>query len=85
MSDAPISPPAVTEAATESIDLPGRSPILLGTFGTNGSGAALLRLRGGATTQVEVGDEVEGYDVAAIAPGEVTLARAGRTRQLRLP
>jgi len=58
---------------------------LIGTFGSESSPGALIRLPNGAVTRVKVGDVVKGQTVNAIDDSRVMLSRGGRDTVLSLP
>lgn len=87
--DTSIRPdPATGDAAgtaTITAEFDPRAPLLLGTFGTERSRGAILRLPNGRISKVGVGDEVAGDRVVAIGDGSVMLAQGGRTTKVEIP
>jgi hypothetical protein len=56
-----------------------------GTCGAESDPQALLKLRGGKTTTVSRGDNVNGETVLAIEEGRVALSRNGTAHWLEIP
>ncbi|MBN9889789.1 amidophosphoribosyltransferase [Salipiger abyssi] len=79
------TPQAVAQSATTSARIPNRGPLLLGTFGKDSAPEALVRLPGGRTETVSVGDSVAGLRVVAIDTGRIALARGSKAAWLELP
>ncbi|MCR8550196.1 pilus assembly protein PilP [Salipiger sp. P9] len=79
------TPQNVAESATQSAKIPNRGPLLLGIFGTESAPEALIRLPGGRTETVAVGDRVQGQQVVAIDATRIALARGGAAQWLELP
>lgn len=79
------TPQNVAESATQSAKIPGNGPLLLGVFGSESAPEALIRLPGGKTETVAVGDSVAGQKVMAIDETRIALARGGKARWLELP
>ncbi|MFD1509321.1 pilus assembly protein PilZ [Lacimonas salitolerans] len=85
MANAQPTPQNVTDLATRQAALPGRTPILIGTFGAAEALHALLRLPSGQVARVSPGDQVDGLHVTAIAPGMLQGERRGRPMTLTMP
>jgi hypothetical protein len=75
----------VADLATQTIDMAGRGPVLLGTFGPEAGMGALLRLPSGRVQRVAVGDRVAGLQITAIAPGTLHGTQRGQALTLQLP
>ena len=80
----PVSGDVATAATLEqAIDL--REINLLGVFGQPNDRRALVRLANGRTVQVEVGDSLDGGEVAAIGDNALNYVKRGRTITLAIP
>ncbi|APX25134.1 MULTISPECIES: amidophosphoribosyltransferase [Salipiger] len=79
------TPPAVAATATKRADIPRSGPVLLGIFGRDSAPRALVRLPGGRTASVRVGDRVGNRRVVAIDETRIALARNGKGYWLDLP
>ncbi|WP_417721906.1 amidophosphoribosyltransferase [Salipiger sp.] len=79
------TPANVAQTATQEAKLPRRGVILLGTFGSNGTGGALLRLSDGRTARVTVGDSVGSARVVAIDEERLALSQNGRAQWISVP
>ena len=73
------------EMATEANALPLHGMTLLGTFGAEGRGAALVRLPSGRTRRVEPGQVLRRFRVRAIEPGRLILESQGQAHALDWP
>lgn len=84
---APVLPTSasVARAATIKDAMPMRRTALVGVFGKSSNRNALLRLSNGRYVKVQVGDTVDGYEVAAIGSDEIRLRRRGRDTVLVIP
>jgi hypothetical protein len=71
--------------ATVETDINSRATLLLGTFGTEATRRALVRLPDGDVRKVAPGDTLDGGKVVAVSDGSLLLSQAGMTRTLRLP
>ncbi|MBC7156395.1 MAG: hypothetical protein H5U20_02645, partial [Rhodobacteraceae bacterium] len=78
------TPASVAELATEESVLPRRELALIGVFGTSSSRRALVRLAGGRMVQVQVGDRLDGGQVAAIDTTRLIYVKNGRNQVLDL-
>lgn len=58
---------------------------LIGVYGTPSKRRALVRLPSGRFVSVEVGDRLDGGQVAAISADSINYVRGGRTQTLRMP
>lgn len=72
-------------AATTPARLRLGRTLLLGTFGSEDSPAALLRLPSGHTQRAVVGDDTPAGRVTAIAPGAVHVTNGHRAKVLTVP
>lgn len=79
------TPQTVAQTATTSTRLPRSGPLLLGIFGSARAPEALIRLPGGRTETVSVGDRVAGRRVVAIDATRVALAKGNTAAWLELP
>ncbi|MCB1391274.1 MAG: hypothetical protein KDK12_19350, partial [Rhodobacteraceae bacterium] len=57
---------------------------LIGVFGTPNDRRALVRLSTGRVVRVQVGDRLDGGQVAAIGENEVRYVKNGRNEVLRI-
>lgn len=73
------------QIATTVVPLDSRKTVLLGTFGSESSRQALLRLPDGETRKVAPGDKVDGGQVVAISEDRLLISQSGVTRTLRMP
>lgn len=73
------------ETATLPDALPLRGLTLVGTFGKDGRGAALVRLPSGKIRRLEPGDTLRRFRVRAIEPGRVILESQGQATALDWP
>jgi hypothetical protein len=58
---------------------------LIGVYGTEGDRRALVRLPSGRYVKVEVGDRLDGGQIAAIGRGELRYVKGGRNITLTVP
>jgi Tfp pilus assembly protein PilP len=79
------TPNSVAEIATRQASLRLNKLMLLGTFGTTAKPSALVRLPGGKTETLRVGDSVKGGQVIAIDDGRIALNTRGRAEWLEIP
>jgi hypothetical protein len=79
------TPPAVAAAATTQTGLSRNQVSLIGVFGTANRRHALVRMPNGAIQRVQVGDQVQGAQVAAVTADSVRLRSGGRETILRMP
>jgi len=85
MSVAIPSSASVARAATESNRIALRKVNLIGVYGSPGDRRALVRLANGRYQKVEVGDRLDGGQVAAIGDDELHYVKRGRTVVLKMP
>lgn len=76
---------SVARAATETNQISLRKVNLIGVFGSPGDRRALVRLANGKYRKVEVGDRLDGGQVAAIGDDELHYVKRGRTVVLKMP
>jgi len=76
---------SVAKAATIDNALPMRQLVLVGVFGRSGNRHALVRLGNGRYVKVVTGDQVEGFQVAAIGANAIRMRRGGRDTVLEIP
>jgi len=76
---------SVARAATEANQISLRKVNLIGVYGSPGDRRALIRLANGRYRKVEVGDRVDGGQVAAIGDDELHYVKRGRTVVLKMP
>lgn len=86
-SPAPTIPTRASVArqatVTNAINL--RSIALIGVYGSSSSRRALVRLRNGRYVKVEIGDRVDGGQVAAIGERQLQYVKGGRNITLHMP
>ncbi|KUF11387.1 hypothetical protein [Pseudoponticoccus marisrubri] len=73
------------ELATTEAPLARDGMMLLGTFGTEASMSALIRLPDGQMHKVARGDKVGGHRVLGISDARVILQARGRSQTLAMP
>ena len=76
---------SVTRAATEENGINLRNVNLIGVSGASGDRRALVRLPSGRFVTVEVGDRLDGGEVAAISESSLQYVKRGRTITLDVP
>ncbi|WP_172296572.1 hypothetical protein [Pseudoruegeria sp. HB172150] len=76
---------AVASTATEENALRLNRVNLIGVYGSSSNRRALVRLSSGRYVKVQVGDNVDGGQVAAIGDDELRYIKNGRTITLALP
>jgi hypothetical protein len=76
---------SVTRAATEDGGINLRDLNLIGVSGSSGARRALIRLPSGRFVTVEVGDRLDGGQVAAIGESSLQYVKRGRTITLEVP
>ncbi len=76
---------SVTRAATEENAINLRNVNLIGVSGTSSQRRALVRLPSGRFVTVEVGDRLDGGQVAAIGESSLQYVKRGRTITLDVP
>lgn len=76
---------SVTRAATQENGINLRHVNLIGVSGSSGSRRALVRLPSGRFVTVEVGDRLDGGQVAAIGESSLQYVKRGRTITLDVP
>lgn len=76
---------SVTRAATEENGINLRNLNLIGVSGSSGDRRALVRLPSGRFVTVEVGDRLDGGQVAAIGESSLQYVKRGRTITLDVP
>jgi hypothetical protein len=76
---------SVTRAAAEDGSINLRNLNLIGVSGSSGSRRALVRLPSGRFVTVEVGDRLDGGQVAAIGESSLQYVKRGRTITLEVP
>lgn len=76
---------SVARAATETNQISLRKVNLIGVYGSPGDRRALVRLANGKYRKVEVGDRLDGGQVAAIGDNELHYVKRGRTVVLKMP
>lgn len=76
---------SVAKAATIDNALPMRQLVLVGVFGRSGNRHALVRLGNGRYVKVVTGDQLEGFQVAAIGANAIRMRRGGRDTVLEIP
>lgn len=62
-----------------------RDVTLIGVYGSPSQRRALVRLPSGRYVKVQVGDRIDGGQVAAISQNEVRYVKRGRSVTLRMP
>jgi hypothetical protein len=77
-------PPAPVEEVMPETSSPGLPLELAGTYLTGTDQAALLMVAGGAPTWLRKGEQIEGWQIEAIAQDRVELRREGRHQVLQL-
>ncbi|PTX04646.1 hypothetical protein [Pararhodobacter aggregans] len=75
---------SVSRQATEENAIRLNRINLIGVFGTPNARRALVRLSSGRVVRVQVGDRLDGGQVAAIGDGEVRYVKNGRNEVLRI-
>ena len=76
---------SVARAATETNQISLRKVNLIGVYGSPGDRRALVRMANGRYRKVEVGDQLDGGQVAAIGDDELHYVKRGRTVVLKMP
>lgn len=76
---------SVTRAATQENGINLRNVNLIGVSGASGARRALVRLPSGRFVTVEVGDRLDGGQVAAIGESSLQYVKRGRTITLEVP
>ncbi|MEL7255447.1 MAG: hypothetical protein AAGL23_14825 [Pseudomonadota bacterium] len=76
---------SVARAATERNQIALRRLNLIGVYGSDGNRRALVRLPNGRYKKVEVGDRLDGGQVAAIGDGELRYIKRGQSVVLKMP
>lgn len=84
---APSAPTATTvaRAATEQNAISLRQVNLIGVYGSPSNRRALVRLANGRYEKVQVGDKLDGGQVAAIGESELRYQKRGRNIVLKIP
>jgi len=84
---APSAPTATTvaRAATEQNAISLRQVNLIGVYGSPSNRRALVRLANGRYEKVQVGDKLDGGQVAAIGESELRYQKRGKSIVLRIP
>jgi hypothetical protein len=82
--DGPI-PGGVAQAATFEDVMRLRDINLIGVFGSNADRRALVRMPNGNLLRVEVGDALDGGQVASIGDNSLAYVKSGRTITLEVP
>lgn len=75
----------VARAATEEGQIALRKISLVGVYGAPGDRRALVRLGNGRYVKIEVGDEIDGGNVAAIGERDITYVKRGEALRLAMP
>ena len=75
----------VARAATDQNVISLRQVNLIGVYGTPSNRRALVRLANGRYEKVEVGDRLDGGQVAAIGESELRYLKRGRNIVLKMP
>ncbi len=76
---------SVQQAATISNAIDTRNLALIGVYGRSRERRALLRLPNGRYIRAQVGDTVQGYQIAVIGNDAIRIRRNGRDRILVIP
>ncbi|MEM6589581.1 MAG: hypothetical protein AAF641_14130 [Pseudomonadota bacterium] len=76
---------SVARAATERNQISLRRVNLIGVYGSDINRRALVRLPNGRYKKVEVGDRLDGGQVAAIGDGELRYIKRGQSVVLKMP
>ena len=76
---------SVARAATERNQISLRRVNLIGVYGSDNNRRALVRLPNGRYKKVEVGDRLDGGQVAAIGNGELRYIKRGQSVVLKMP
>lgn len=76
---------SVSKAATNTNALKLRQVNLIGVFGSASQRRALVRLPSGRLVKVQVGDRVDGGEVASIGESELRYIKRGREITLAMP
>ena len=76
---------SVARAATERNQISLRRVNLIGVYGSEGNRRALVRLPNGRYRKVEVGDRLDGGQVAASGNGELRYSKSGQSVVLKMP
>ncbi|MEM7733347.1 MAG: hypothetical protein AAF280_11265 [Pseudomonadota bacterium] len=76
---------SVARAATERNQISLRRLNLIGVYGSDNNRRALVRLPNGRYQKVEVGDRLDGGQVAAIGDGELRYIKRGQSVLLKMP
>lgn len=80
----PLFSPGRRPAAGDAAASEDESLVVIGIGTTTESSTALLRTGEGQVRRIRVGDDVNGWTVAAIEPAAITLTRDGESRRLGL-
>ncbi|MCZ7675965.1 MAG: hypothetical protein M5U35_09000 [Roseovarius sp.] len=75
----------MARAATERNLISLRKVNLIGVYGSPGERRALIRLANGKYRKVQVGDQLDGGQVAAIGDDELHYIKRGRAVVLKMP
>ncbi|MEQ8294057.1 MAG: hypothetical protein RIA08_17790 [Roseovarius sp.] len=76
---------SVARAATERKQISLRKLNLIGVYGKPNSRRALVRMANGSYQKVQVGDRLDGGQVAAIGESELRYVKGGRSVVLKMP
>lgn len=76
---------SVSEQATISRAMDLARINLLGTFGSNSSPRALVRMPNGRVVSISIGDNLDGGRVASIGGGRLSYVKRGKTVTLNMP
>ena len=76
---------SVARAATERKQISLRKLNLIGVYGKPSSRRALVRMANGSYQKVQVGDRLDGGQVAAIGESELRYVKGGRSVVLKMP
>ncbi|MDM8165028.1 hypothetical protein [Roseovarius sp.] len=76
---------SVARAATERKQISLRKLNLIGVYGKANSRRALVRMANGSYQKVQVGDRLDGGQVAAIGESELRYVKGGRSVVLKMP
>ncbi|MEL6992859.1 MAG: hypothetical protein AAGL92_14940, partial [Pseudomonadota bacterium] len=76
---------SVARAATERNQIALRRVNLIGVYGSDASRRALVRLPNGRYRKVQVGDKLDGGQVAAIGSDELRYIKRGQSVVLKMP
>ncbi|MEQ9673790.1 MAG: hypothetical protein RLO10_04950, partial [Roseovarius indicus] len=76
---------SVARAATERNQISLRKVNLIGVYGKPNGRRALVRMANGSYRKVQVGDRLDGGQVAAIGESELRYVKGGRSVVLKMP